>query len=431
MKKILPAIYALCLALTISDQVQAVGVIRDSVGARSSGRGGTNIASADNGEIMLDNPAGMVNIESGRMFELGFDFLFTDLRYTNPQNPTWVNAWDNPVPLPNLSWMRKSDDGRWAFGLGLFAPCGMTCDYILNGLDPYFTGPQHYKTFGGIGKVLPGISYAVNDRLSVGGTLGLALSHCEIAGPYFLQSPGPLQGTPLKMASYSTGTALTWSAGLQYQWSDRTTIGLSYQSETCVGMHGNARVEIPILPDLGATELDAYHRIIWPQSAGLGIRHELCPHRILSADLVWTGWSSAFNKFNLNFTNPSNPAYAGIIGSGLAEQFPLRWRDSLSVKLGYERHLDDSHVIRLGYIYHRNPIPDEMLTAYIPVTLEHAFSAGYGWTTKKSWEVDLAYQFSWAPDYSVGDSALAGGDFSGSTNHVQAHWLFVSLMKRH
>jgi long-chain fatty acid transport protein len=425
MRRILIAIMGLCMVLAITVQVQAVGVIRDSVGARSSGRGGTNLGFADNGEILLDNPAAMVNIESQNMAELGFDFLFTDLKYTNSRN-SWTNAWDNPVFMPNLSFMRKSDDGQWAFGLGVYAPCGLTCDYVLEGPAP-FTGPQHYKTFGGMGKVLPGISYAVTDRLSVGGTLGMALSHCEIAGPYFLQSPGQLQGTPLKIESYTTGTALIWSTGLQYQLTDRTTLGLSYQSETCAGMRGSARAENPLL---GSTELDVHHRIIWPQSAGVGVRHELCPHRIVSADLVWTGWTSSFDHFNMNFSNPTNSAYAGVIGTGLAEQFPLGWQDSLSVKLGYEQHLDNNHIVRFGYTYHTSPIPTDTLTPYMPVTLEHALSAGYGWMTKRCWEFDLAYQYSWAPDYSVGQSAFVGGDFDNSTNSVQAHWLYASLMKR-
>jgi long-chain fatty acid transport protein len=424
-KGLLTAVLALDAVLAIADRSLAVGVVRDSVGARSSGRGGTNLGWADNGEILLDNPAAMVNVESRTMAEIGFDFLFPDLRYTNQRN-TWVDAWDNPVPLPNMSFIRKSDNGRWAFGLGMFAPSGLTCDYVMNGPAP-FTGPQHYKAFGGMGKILPGISYAVNDRLSVGGTFGMALSHCELAGPYFLQSPGALQGTPIKMASYTTGAATTWSAGLQYKLSDQTTIGLSYESETCAEMHGHGRVENPLY---GITDVDSYHRIIWPQSAGIGVRHELCPHRIVSADLVWTGWSSAFNQFNMNMTNPTNPAYQQIIGTGLAEQIPLQWQDTLTVKLGYEQHLDANRVVRLGYIYHRNPIPDQTLTPYIPVTLEHAISAGYGWMTKKCWEIDLAYQFSWAPDFSVDQSVFTGGDFDNSTHHVQAHWLFVSLMKR-
>ena len=66
--------------------VMAEGVLRDSVGARSAGRGGTDIAFSDNGVILLDNPAGMVNIDGQGMAEIGFDFLFTDLKFSDPDN---------------------------------------------------------------------------------------------------------------------------------------------------------------------------------------------------------------------------------------------------------------------------------------------------------------------------------------------------------
>ena len=290
-----------------------------------------------------------------------------------------------------------------------------------------FSALQHYKTLGGLGKILPGISYAVNDRLSIGGTFGLALSHIEMEGPYFLQSSGPFQGTPVKLATYDTGVAPTWSAGMQYRLSEKTTLGLSYQSETFVRMDGKARFEVPLM---GVSEYDSHMRMIWPQTAGIGIRHEICPDRIVSADVVWTGWQSAFNKFDMYFDNPSNPVFGAVIGPGIAEQFPLGWRDSVSLRSGYEKHLDNNRIIRLGYIYHRNPIPNKTLTPFIPTTLEHAFSAGYGWMTKKSWNVDLAYQFAFGPDITVADSDFIGGDFDNSVYKVQAHWLSASLMKK-
>src|SRR3972149_647566 len=399
MNRLMKAFYGMFLVLSLNTYVMAEGVLRDSVGARSMGRGGTDIAFADNGVILLDNPAGMVNIEGQGMADIGFDFLFTDLRCWDPDN-TGVNGWDNPLPLPYLSLIRKSADERWAFGLGVFASSGMAADFDMAGPAP-FLGTQHYKTLGGLGKILPGLSYALTDRLSIGGTFGLALSHIEMEGPYFLQSSGPFQGTPLKLSMYNTGVSPTWSAGLQYRFSDKTTIGLSYQSETFVNLEGNSRFEVPLL---GTSDYDSHMRMIWPQTAGIGIRHEICPCRIISADVIWTGWWNAFNKFDLYFDNPSNPVFEAVIGPGLAEQFPLGWRDSISLRLGYEKHLDDYGIIRLGYVYHRNPIPNETLTPYIPTTLVHAFSAGYGWMMKKSWEIDFAYQFAFGPDINVAQS---------------------------
>ena len=60
----------MCLTLAVVRPAPADGVIRDGLGAFSSGRGGTNIAFADNGEVLYDNPAGIVNTNGRGSFDL-------------------------------------------------------------------------------------------------------------------------------------------------------------------------------------------------------------------------------------------------------------------------------------------------------------------------------------------------------------------------
>ena len=415
----------ICLTLASTSALHADGVIRDGLGAISSGRGGTNIAFADNGAVLYDNPAGIVNTEGNGLFDLGADLLVTDIQYANPPRNGTTNAWHNPFPIPEASLFRKSSDGRWAYGLGVFAPAGFAADYDMNG-PAALPGMHHYKSLGAMGKLLPGLAYRVTDRLSVGGTFGLALSHTEIEGPYFLQSPGPFQGTPTMMRLYTTGVAPTWSTGLQYKLTEATTLGATYQSETRYSQTGTAYVDVP---GLGPCTYDANVDMIWPESVGIGVRHELCPHRIISADVIWYNWSQSFNHLNMAFTNPSNPAFAAVIGPRLAEQFPLNWQDSISYRFGYEQHLSRGRVVRMGYAYHKDQIPDGTLTPYIPATLEHAFSLGYGWT-RNQWEIDLAYQYSFGSTRTVTTSDLVGGEFDGSSQRAQAHWAFLSFLRR-
>ena len=62
----------------------ANGVIRDPLGARVAGRGGANVAYADSGMILHDNPAGMVHLPAQHFTEFGVDLLFTEILYTDP-----------------------------------------------------------------------------------------------------------------------------------------------------------------------------------------------------------------------------------------------------------------------------------------------------------------------------------------------------------
>ncbi len=401
----------------------ADGVIRDGVGARPSGRGATNVAFTDNGQILLDNPAAMARISGTQLDEVGADILFTDLRYQDAQNG-YTEAVDNPFPAGQIALIRRDADRGIAYGLGMFAPAGFSSEYTLNG-PAALPGPRHYKSIGALARILPGAAVQVTDRLSVGGTLGVAVSHLELEGPYFLQSPGPLQGTPTILDLQGTGAALAWSVGMQFALSDATTLGVTYQNQTKFDLDGSTRVEVP---GLGRTRFDSELNVKWPRSLTTGVRHELCGCRTIGLDLVWFDWSSAFDATILRLRDPVSPVYQAVVGNLYKDRFPLDWRDSLSVRFGMEQDLREGQSVRVGYVYHRNPIPDRTLTTFIQATLEHAFTVGYGWKMD-GYDVDVAYQFSFSPDRHVGSSALAGGDFSNSQVGTQVHWLFLSLRR--
>jgi long-chain fatty acid transport protein len=416
-----------CLCSLWAGAVWADGVSRDGVGAISVGRGGTNVAHFDNGVILLDNPAALVNIPTRGLFEFGFDGLIVDLHYNDPENDAQNKR--NPVGLPTLSYIHTSEDGQWAYGLGLFAPAGFSAQWDLN--NPLL-GRQHYKSFGALTKFLPGVAYRVNDRLSVGGTFGVAVSHAEIEGPYFVQSP-PLRGAPTILDLQATGAAPTWSVGLQYQLSDRTTLGLAYIDETRFRMDGNARVNIlGVTPAPLTSSFDAEVDLVWPRYVAGGISHFFgdCNRHRVSAEVVWFDWSHAFDRIDLQLSDSSNPVIPALLGPTVRESFPLNWDDSVSVRLGYEFFFTNCDVVRLGYIYHPNPIPNETLTPYIPAILEHAVSVGYGRQGER-WGFNVAYQYSFGPEENVGRSALAGGDFDNSRFESEAHWLTLSFTLRY
>lgn len=401
----------------------ANGVLRDPLGARVGGRGGANVAFADSGMILHDNPAGMVNLPSQQFMELGVDVIFTDILYSDPDNAR-VKHDSDPIPLGNLSIVRQSDDGQLAFGLGLFSPGGFSSDYMMNGPFPY-VGPQKYKSFSSLTRILPGAAYAVNDWFSIGGTLGVAVSHTELEGPHFLQY-GPTAGIPTRIDTQATGAALSWSLGAQFDLSERTTIGVAYQSQNQFHLDGNTRVEIPLL---GASRFDTTLDMTWPRTATLGIKHRASPCHLLGVDIGWYNWSDSFDQVGLHLSNPENPAFALAVGNQVTEQLPLIWRDSLSVRLGMEREFGCQRVFRIGYSYMENPVPAETLTPYIPTILQHSVGAGYGWSTH-GYEIDLAYQFFFSPTIDVEQSEIIGGDFDNSTVRTQVHVAYLGLIKR-
>jgi long-chain fatty acid transport protein len=399
----------------------AQGVVRDSVGAVSTGRGGTNIAHCDNGVIILDNPAGLANMTTPSRFDIGLDTLFTDLDYTDPQNS--VDGEVVPFPLPWFAYAQKPNNGRLAYGVGLLAPAGFGATYEMNHL---LYGERTYESLGALLKLLPAVAYRIDDRLSVGAAFGLAISHAQLHEPDNLQT-GFLRGMPTMIDLKATGFAPTWSAGLQYILSENTTIGLSYIAETRFRMHGDVKADvsgigIPLLSTRADTEVD----LVWPASLGFGVKHRLAKKHRLSADVLWVDWSHAFDKLDLKLTNLSNPLFRALLGPKAGDRLPMDWRDSVAVRLGYEYEVTPKDVCRFGYVYHPSPIPDDTLMPLLAGTLEHAFSVGYGHDYGR-WRVDVGYQYSFGATEHVSRSRIIGGDFDRSTNKAQAHWLLVAF----
>jgi long-chain fatty acid transport protein len=271
---------------------------------------------------------------------------------------------------------------------------------------------------------LPAVACQVTDRLSVGATAGVGVSRATLHGPYYLQTE-PLTGIPAVVDVKSTGATFVWSIGAQYQWSERTRFGLVYQSESRCTLEGNAAV-ITLAPVVLQSEFDAELDLTWPRSLGLGMTHDLNARNRFSMDLIWINWESAFDSLGMRLSNPSNPVVPGLLGPSLSDQFPLEWNDSLSVRLGYEFLPTDWSIIRAGYVYNINQVPDRTLTPFIPATLEHAFSLGWG-CSRGSCGFDIAYQYSFGPRREVDTSDLVGGDFNSSQINAQAHWISLGL----
>lgn len=408
---------AVVLMICTAAPAFADGVIRDSIGAASSGRGGTNIGHFDNGAVLLSNPAAIVNAPGNGLFELSVDSLLTDLDYFDSQNST--NARNRLFPLPEISYIYKDRGNQWAAGIGIFVPAGFGAHWNMQAPPP-IPGQTAYKSLGVLTKIIPGFAYRVTDRLSVGATLGVGVNHLELEGPFTVQT-GLLRGAPTQLDLQGTDATVTWSLGAQYLVSDRTTIGIAYTSEDRFTINdGIARATIYTPGGPITSNFDADIDIVWPRSLGVGVSHWFTDRHRSSLDVIWYDWSHAFDSLELKLTNPSHPALAGF--TPIQDKFPLEWKDSISVRWGHEWFFTPCDVLRIGHVYNSQTIPSRTLTPYIPAILEHTVSLGYGkfW---KNWRFDIAYQFGFGPKKRVDQSQIIGGDFDNSSLKAQAHWL--------
>jgi len=419
-------IQLICALVVFANTANAAGTISNALSAAAAGRGGTNLAFSDNGVLLMDNPAGMQPLvddtSAGWFVDIGGVLLLTDLSYSDPENPRTA-AENSPSGMGHFMVARRIHEDV-VFGLGAFAPAGFASEYELVG-PASLPGHHTYKSFGALARVLPGVSVQLTENWSVGATLGVALSHTDIEGPYYLNS-GALRGTPTLLDLRTTGAALSWSCGTQYQLTEQTTIGARYQSENRFKSAGTANVTID---GLGSSKYDVELDLTWARSAGVGMLHRINSQQRIGIDLLVEDWSSAHDNANLTFTDPSNPVFGIVAGPRIDEVFPLRWKDALVVAVGYEHDLGQHQTFRTGYRFQDNPIPALTTSTYLQATLEHHFSCGYGFSFNR-WQIDTAYQFAFGSDVQSGASIYPGDDFSNARFRTQAHMIFMGASRQ-
>jgi len=413
---------ALLAATLTTTSAFANGILRDSLGAISSGRGGANLSHEDNLSIIHDNPAGLGFMEENFRFELGADLLFTDVNYGDQID---ADTSDDHAVLPKAAVSYKLPTLPLTVGLGVFLPGGYSASYKM---DHTIFGSSRYRSEGMLLKVLPSIAWKINDYVSIGGSLGFGYSRAQFRLPYTFQT-GALGGQSAKIDADTDAFGITGNFGVQVRPTDRLSFGLVYISETNTRQNGDFDVDLSGSP-LSAlfvdptASYDLEYTLRWPRSVGAGSSYRFDFGRA-SFDFVWVNWANAFDDFNLNLSNGSNPEFDAVVGARPNETLPLDWRDAYSLRFGYEHYFPWGTTVRGGYIYNMNPIPSSTLTPLIPGVLEHSLAFGVGHDFG-AFEIDVAYQYAWGED-DVDNSRVVGGDFDNSDIEAQAHWAFFLL----
>ena len=400
-----------CLLVPAAAVGQGFGIYEH--GACVMARGAAGVAApCEDGSAIYVNPAGMVGRE-GVTFGSGGMLVFGSGRFTSDAGKR-TNL-DSPVALVPHGYLVYGVNPRFALGIGLYAPYGLSIRWPLD-----FDG--RFVSYDSTLKVIyaqPTAAYALNDRISIGGGLTFAVSSLE------LNRHEDLATVPLGTSGLSFGSLVdnqtdfaqtTLSAsgafglganlGGLIKVNDRVRLGaryltrvsLSYEGDsTFTALPGNYRVTKPNPLGLPVgTPLDplvaqvltglpnqrASTELEMPAQFVVGTSVQATDQLTIYADYHWVGWS-VFDTVTLDFENPSPPD----------ERLVQGYRDTSAVRFGGEFKMSASLRLRGGYAYTQAAAPDETVTPLLPEAQRNHLIAGLGWSPKRNMTVDLAYQF--------------------------------------
>ncbi len=277
--------------------------------------------------------------------------------------------------VPEVGIVHQIND-KLTFGIGAFGVSGMGVDYRNKDLmlSNMHTNFQFMR-------VIPALSYKVNDAVYVSGTLHLAYGSldmgaimCDLTGTTCWNAGGGQSQT------YGMGFQL----GLAYNMGDFVYAGITYQSP--VSMTYKRVFDSDgdfIFEDLKLTQ---------PQELAFGIGVKPMNNLKVGMDIRWINWKNA---------------------KGYKE---FQWKDQWVIALGGEYKPTEKLALRAGYNYGKSPIRggaknpmnanripnfsthfSDLQIAYFnlvgfPAITEHHITLGLGYEFTKTFGVDIAYK---------------------------------------
>lgn len=430
--------------------------------ARQAGRGGSDVAVAEDLSALLSNPAGLVQIEDEWRVDLTLRCIETRFAYMDGFNQGGVSN-DKLLFAPYLAvaWDPEPGDagrpGDLRLGLGVLHIGG-----IQNALDvstqdygaPLTTERSIDWLYSGLHL---GAGYQLTEELSLGATLSGTFSQLDVQEPFEVpilqfQGSSPL-GAPwgqllnqmfgleaLRIegsfeSEVSFGGAVT--LGALWKPTDTLSFGATWRSPGFQQDYsGRVDVDISrIFPEPDPVTFPNGFKIRYdgeivdfehPQAVAIGFAWRPWEKVRLSTELRWTDWSATYDTLDIRLRNGDNQGFNDFVGSDSLDLLQTQgWRDQWTAMVGVEWSFAAGWTARGGFLVQNSPVRPDDANPNAPAFSTWQVAAGFGYRTT-GWAVAAAWQHTFERDVDVGDSNVSS-DLDGSRQTFGTDSVFLSL----
>lgn len=395
---------------------------------QSSSRLGTafagTAAAADDATTIFYNPAGMSKltdtqllvVASGVLLSSEFNNENSQAALGQPLGGEGGDAGDwNAVPA---AYFALPLNDRFAVGFGINAPFGLKLEYENGWMGRFQSLNNEIQTYN----FNPALSWRVNKQLSFGIGANYQRIQAELTnsvnytavvaqGLQTLVAAGqvPAAAVPGLIAANAgleghtavRGDDSAWgfNAGVLFEFSDDTRVGLSYRSTIDYTLEGGVRFSPPTATNaIGAGIISAASAsggtlatgsvtvdLKLPDIATASFYHRMGQVELM-ADIAWTGWSSIQELRIVRDTG------------AVLSVTPERWEDTWRYAIGATYQLNDQWKLRGGLAFDETNVPDSTRTARLPDSERTWVAVGAQWNPGDSWVVDVGYAHLFADD---------------------------------
>jgi len=276
--------------------------------------------------------------------------------------PARATNGEGTVVLPAAFAVHRNDD--LIYGIGAYSYFGLSFD------SGKAWGGQRTVEQAGLAtfNIGPAVAWAVNDRLSVGGSVAAQWARPELRvavanDAIFYGPPVGLSDGQLRLSGDS------WAASVQLGTSfapvANTRLGLAWTAPVrhSVPLDVNAQDIHPVLTNMLPTDGTAKLSFTLPQQLLMGISHQAGAGTLMAIGLSWQDWSEL------------GEARVRLPGTA-APVFPSGLQDTWGASVGVRRALSDGWTASAGVNYESSAATDGGAPVYFPVAEQWKVAAG-------------------------------------------------------
>jgi long-chain fatty acid transport protein len=364
MKKIITLLSVVTAIMIAGNAYATNGMRMIGFGPVQDSMGGASVGVPLDAASVLTNPAGM-SFLTGRI-DFGASYFKPSVEYkatgampgmvTN--SGATIDSDRGGSPVPAFGLIVPIND-RLRFGLGAYGIAGMGVDYISN----LYSGVT-YTAYSQM-RFAPGLSYKINDIVSVGATLNIMYATMEFNAGGISQQP--------HMGAASFGYGATF--GVLVKPIDMIQIGLAYETKSYFQ-------DFAFNTDSGADKIEFNQ----PQTATLGLGIKPVKDLLIGFDVQWIRWSETNGK--------DLPIY--VQNSGGSMPWNMDWSDQFVYKIGVQYAVHPMVTLRAGYNYGKMPLNNDRAfeNMAFPAVAEHHFTAGIGLNLTKQLTINIGGMYS-------------------------------------
>ena len=257
------------------------------------------------------------------------------------------------------------------------------------------------------------------ELLTVTGTPSLAFKHHWLSlsaglqvsygtlNTFELKAPNPAES---KVEADGDDWVVGYSVGALVEFSERTRLGVKYNSKTKYKFDGDLKVSGGAL---GGVKVDSTLEIELPQFVEVGLYHELNDQVALLATVNWEDWSALDEV----------PLSAGNVSGGI----PTNWKDTYKLAGGVHFRPSKPWLLMTGFAYDSSPVDAKDRQAWAPVDrqLRYAVGTQYQWSERLNLGANFEYMD--GGKGKINDKTTLKGDYKRNEIFflgLNANWTF-------